>query len=99
MEYAAAVDSRSEEAVLTVEASSTAWLLEQRKFREVVRSVQALGETVELQAYSLSNISEVLYGIVEAPLRRAGRPSDAPSAEGDAMTRFSAAAGEMSREV
>ena len=98
-EYAAAVDARLGEDLQTIEASSAAWLDEQRKFRELAEAVHSLGETVERQAGSLANVTDVLRGFGEAPPRPPSRPGDASGTEDEAVTRPTATTDAMSPEV
>ena len=98
-EYATAIETRLSEAVQTVEASSAAWLDEQRKFRELAKAVQALGETVERQAGSLANVSDVLRGVGGAPPRPPSRSSGASGTEDAAVTSPASGARAMSPEV
>ena len=64
------------DAVHAGEASSEAWLSEQRKYRELTASVRTLGEIVDNHASGLDNVLGALQGVGEAawrPLSRSGR--------------------------
>ena len=65
-------------------------------FRELAKTVLTLWETVHRQASSLSNFSDVLRFVNEAPSRPSYHPDGVSSAEGEAVTRSAITTVEMS---
>ena len=97
--YAAAVDSRKGEAARIVVASSEAWLVEQRKFRELAASVRALRMTVEHQESRSANISKAIRGSVKAVPRLPSRSGDVSHKLSEPVVRGSADTRTMSPEM
>ena len=81
MDHTITVDTHLAGAIRTIEKSSSAWLGDQLKFRDLAAAVRTLGETMERQVESSAKVAEILRGMGTAPLRPESSLSDAPCAK------------------